>query len=104
MSEPSDYSGILPQSDGGRGWCVGWRPIEIAPKDGTWIFVTGNRFMDEEIPPFGLTRWETCFEDQWERSGPRSQRLVTTDKSNWNSDCGIFPRHWVPLPNPPPTE
>lgn len=81
----------------------GWRTIESAPKDGSWVLVYGERFMNKDEPPMGLTRWLAIAVECWEYESPRRQKLVSKDESDWDSECGIWPTHWMSLPDPPPS-
>lgn len=67
-----------------------WRPIETAPKDGTWIL--GFRPLKEYCDQWEVWRWvETVGFVGWENAA---------DTSDF---CG-HPTHWMPLPNPPEEE
>lgn len=60
-----------------------WRPIESAPKDGTWVLLWCG--------------W--CIEGRWFENGERVQ-------NQWSDDgMGVNPifhvTHWRPLPPPP---
>ena len=69
-----------------------WRPIETAPKDGTFILLAGpsgyittpirvsvGRYDPERRP---YSPWQTHSDDDF-------------------TDDGEEPTHWMPLPNPP---
>lgn len=77
-----------------------WQPIETAPKDGTWVLLTGG----------------TCDEDE----GDKKQRVVTGQHTNYLNgstrtkwrwqfawyDSGYDgqyegPTHWMPIPETP---
>lgn len=77
-----------------------WLAIDTAPKDGTWIWVYGERFMDEEMPPYGLTRWVLETNQYWEMVSTTRKELVTVDASHWDSWCGVSPTHWRLLAPP----
>lgn len=79
----------------------GWKPIESAPKDGTWILVIGERFMDEDLPAIGLTKWEEAESEFWQQTNRKTKKLIVEDRSEWNLQCGISPTHWQPLPHHP---
>lgn len=82
-----------------------WKPIESAPKDGSYVIVTGPRYSDEHLPPFSLAKWEEEFIEEWVYENSHTKKLFKVDHSHWNYECGIFPTHWMPLPKPPePTE
>ena len=65
----------------------GWRPIETAPKDGTWVLLCKQMGQHYEI---GNGRWgqETC---------PLLGLMV-----GWSTYCLMTqPTHWQPLPAAP---
>lgn len=61
----------------------GWRPIETAPKDGTFVLTA--------LESGYLLVLQYCANNYW-------RRHVMDDKGLWN------PTHWMPLPNPPTNE
>lgn len=67
-----------------------WRPIETAPKDGTWVLLwwketpTGAECFDEWCPEQAVGKWHY---DCWMRCSEYS--------------VGGTPTHWMPLPKPP---
>lgn len=66
-----------------------WRPIETAPRDGTWIWAfypRKDRRQDEQTP----ARWHDC--------GPEP---MWWDAAEHRDD--EQPTHWMPLPEPPST-
>lgn len=78
-----------------------WRPIETAPKDGTWVLVTwaenaGSSGDDEGSQPAVVAQWTTLCNGM-------------TVKGHWQFawfDGGYYghiyqPTHWMPLPPPP---
>lgn len=67
--------------------CGQWRPIETAPKDGTWILGINNRG-NQAVIIWGLTGWFHPFSDG-------------RPSSFWNGGCGSVATHWMPLPAPP---
>lgn len=79
-----------------------WQPISTAPKDGTWILLTGGEFV------------------KYDWNGDTEPDVVSgqyTNKLNGGLDChwrwqfawldgGFYgeymnPTHWMPLPEPP---
>lgn len=65
----------------------GWRPIETAPTDGTFVLLwPGNGWANHRAPT----------------AGHRAPSLMD-GKSKWWDDEGqeISPTHWQPLPPPP---
>ena len=67
-----------------------WRPIETAPKDGTWVLLwwketpTGSECFDEWSPEQAVGKWHY---DCWMRCSEYS--------------VGGTPTHWMPLPKTP---
>lgn len=64
---------------------TGWRPIETAPKDGTWVLT----FTPTRVPQHAVMRWviwATPEQDKWE-----------TDDGKWFVHA---PHHWQPLTSP----
>jgi hypothetical protein len=77
-----------------------WKPIETAPKDGTWILVYGEGTEDEgekrSVAVAQYTNYLNCETTDW----------------HWQFawyDGGYYgkfenPTHWMPLPEPPNKE
>lgn len=76
-----------------------WRPIETAPRDGTWILGLNNRLncaviiWSEQALRISLKRdpipgWIHPY-----GNGELSDF--------WNGACGSVATHWMPLPRPP---
>ncbi len=81
----------------------GWKPIETAPKDGT--------FVDLLYPyPRGRTincQWTTDFEIGWHWMTPQwdaGGKLLPESKWFTNTYPGMQPSHWMPIPLPPATQ
>lgn len=75
-----------------------WRTIETAPKDGTWVLLTGCISDDED-------RGQPCVVGQW-----TNYLNGNTLPDGWWQfawfDGGYYgrvspPTHWMPLPSPP---
>jgi hypothetical protein len=82
----------------------GWQPIETAPRDGTVVVVFRGNVAFETS--FGPSRdfVERCdlgwFEDgNWWQSGTGHDFFEP-----WAIEIGHVPTHWMPLPDPPPSE
>ena len=80
---------------------MSWQPIETAPRDGTWVMLTGGSCIEY--------RWDgdnepTCVAGQW--TAYLNGREV---QGHWQFawyDGGYYgrydnPTHWMPLPEPP---
>jgi hypothetical protein len=69
-----------------------WQPIETAPKDGTWILVTGGdigyNWDGDTIPAVTTAQWHY---KSWQMAWFDSGCLGEYDN----------PTHWMPLPQPP---
>lgn len=63
---------------------MNWQPIETAPKDGTWILLSGCSFGHN----MRVGRWYFWSDTQG------------CDWSDYNNR-GFKPTHWMPLPEPP---
>lgn len=81
-----------------------WKPIESAPKDGTWIVALTPESIEEGWPsPYVFTtRWIKQRSEYWEQIDDDTQRRRVLDSSHW--DGYETPTHWIPLPPPPNTE
>lgn len=72
---------------------MAWAPIETAPKDGTWILLTGGEVDPEEwyaevTPPAVVALWD---EDRW-------------SFCSWDGRFRskyLRPTYWMPIPKPP---
>jgi hypothetical protein len=68
---------------------TGWQPIETAPKDGTWVLLTGGKvdygWDGETLPP--------CVVGQWD--GERWQ-FAWYDGGHYGHYEA--PTHWMPVP------
>lgn len=71
-----------------------WRPIETAPKDGTWVLICGGTIrtlgvtVDHEYTGVGIAAYNGRREC-WDRDDGRSRH---------------DPARWMPLPDPPEIE
>lgn len=66
---------------------MGWKPIESAPKDGTWFLAYGLGPL-----PCQVMQWA-----EYDGDG----RLTWRDYNGFEYMEG--PTHWMPLPDPPET-
>ena len=74
-----------------------WRPIESAPKDGTWILGVNNR------GNCAVIIWAKNVADDFGNRHDGWIHPFTTGElsSFWNGGCGSVATHWIPLPTPP---
>lgn len=70
-----------------------WQQIKTAPKDGTWILVTGGRpesyswYGDTPVPPAVVAMWDKV-DEAW-------------GFCDWDGALRSFydnPTHWMPIP------
>jgi hypothetical protein len=77
-----------------------WKPIETAPKDGTWILGVNNRGNCAVIIWSASALSDRAGSSEM-RPGwihPFSDGRLSTF---WNGGCGSVPTHWMPLPITP---
>lgn len=76
---------------------MNWQPIETAPKDGTWILVSGGRTDDEgDDRDVAVVQWTNYLNGE-------------TTEWHWQfawyegGYYGLYknPTHWMQLPDPP---
>lgn len=73
----------------------GWRTIDTAPKDGTWVDVWCDDSKGYAPGRFTCVTWldgAWRFPSYMSKPGTPGQALVTQ------------PTHWMPIPGPPETE
>lgn len=96
VSQPSlrDY---LRQRQGKKPDFGKWQPIETAPRDGTWVLLTGGEDTENygENGPVVSARW-------WQEYGPDGDWYWAYAywDSAWRSEYKN-PTHWMPPPDPP---
>jgi hypothetical protein len=82
-----------------------WQPIETAPRDGTWVLITGGDVseMFREQDPYGFYGGPVvvAFFDSPLSLGEGGWSYAFWD-SAWRSSFDA-PTHWMPLPAPPVT-
>ena len=75
---------------------TGWQPIETAPRDGTWVLLTGGH-TDECSMWDDLSGYVTrCVVAKWQ---PKFWAMAYWD-GEWRSEY-LHPTHRQPLPEPP---
>ena len=70
---------------------MNWQPIETAPKDGTWVLLSGGH------PDFDDCKKEI-------KSFSMEMRVFWLDDAPYQWSEYNEPTHWMPLPNPPEEE
>lgn len=76
-----------------RAQAPAWRPIESAPKDGTWILIRHKNLWPGS-PGFSVAQIHV------EYSGPDD----ASERITWKNEAGYYQiaaTHWQPLPEPP---
>jgi len=81
-----------------------WRPIETAPRDGTWVMLSGGETTEGDYPDeLGeerkrpvIAKWERDLDDRFIDDG----WVFCYWDGDWR-DGYLHPTHWRPLPNPP---
>jgi len=73
----------------------GWRPIESAPKDGSFILVYRPLAGKSNDPVVALKRGVDYNNHCWECTVPEGKEPLNY------TDGSCFPTHWMPLPTPP---
>lgn len=78
-----------------------WMPIATAPKDGTWILVTGCKSGDESNEqPCVVAQW-TNYLNGYTYPGKGWWQFAWFDGGYYGRLGGSGPTHWMPLPTPP---
>lgn len=75
----------------------GWMPIETAPKDGTWVLLTGGSIdysWDGKTEPKVVVGQHIIWEDKWPQ-----WKMAWFDSGHYGEYCN--PTHWQPLPKLP---
>ena len=69
----------------------GWKPIETAPRDGTWILVgiENSNMNPSKVCSYGASLWR--LEGPYEHQDPDTITII----------LDMQPTHWQPLPAPP---
>ncbi len=76
-----------------------WRPIETAPKDGSWIVLLIPESCQDSSRPrpwVETARWVDEKREVWELVSPMLKELKIDDASHWS--CYEDPAYWQPLP------
>ena len=85
-----------------------WQPIETAPKDGTWVLITGGdvtaAFLSSDPHDLSGGPVVVAYFDPAVNYGDDEKEeggwLYAYWDSNWRSSFEA-PTHWMPLPAPP---
>jgi hypothetical protein len=74
-----------------------WKPIDTAPKDGTWVLGINNR------RNCAVIIWKDDAVGMGGRRGAGWIHPFSTGELStfWNGGCGSVATHWMPLPPPP---
>lgn len=64
-----------------------WKPIDTAPRDGSWILGWRDTFIQDQIEVWRLATYNKN-PDMW---------LNAADSNDYDQQ----PTHWMPLPEPP---
>lgn len=76
---------------------ISWKPIETAPKDGTWILIYGGCIGDELDNRIVTAYWDddesSVYDPCW--------RSFSEDAGVYGAFHDTEPTHWMPLPHPP---
>lgn len=94
------YAETPEQIDAMLGVTDGWRPIETAPKDGTWIMTVVGHF-DNCVPD--VVRWDADWRVWCDENGAGQLSAAGEDPQE-GPPYGEFqydPTHWMPLPKGP---
>lgn len=84
-----------------------WKPIETAPKDGTWIMAWRGTALLGEWSPLVIAQWSECEGiwvwpdepyDVWSAAGREAANERMEDGGMFEDDKFT---HWMPLPAPP---
>ena len=79
-----------------------WRPIETAPRDGTWVLLAGGKCYGDQGDNIGRVVSAQWTEHKFGRTHPALGRWM----HSWYYDGGYFgeyehPIYWAPIPEPP---
>lgn len=77
-----------------RGAAVRWRPINEAPKDGTWLLLADDR------GDFCKAKWEEAFTTTYHRDGNpphTTERDISFWADRYGDFCPLTPTHFIPL-------
>ena len=74
-----------------------WKPIETAPKDGTWIDLWGFFEPKDYVSHYPAGRWTNM---AWQENAWRLPSVFSDGRPGDSMEHIIF-THWMPLPEPP---
>ena len=76
-----------------------WRPIETAPKDGTWFLIVN---VDDDWPSMECGRYEPLMTDLFEEVGDGLYRKTRNSAYDWEGFSNFHrATHWFLIPQPP---
>jgi hypothetical protein len=77
-----------------------WRPIETAPRDGSWFVIA--RAGNPDDPEFELGRYDPLMLPRYVEAGDGLYRKELQRGYEWQGfDNFNRATHWMPLPEPP---
>ena len=78
---------------------AGWRPIDTAPKDGTWFLICRA---DEGFDSYEVGRWEPYMWSEYVEDRDGLYRKESKPVHEWRGFNNMHrATHWLPLPEPP---
>ena len=76
-----------------------WRPIETAPKDGTWFLICRA---DDGFDSYEVGRFDPMILPEFVEAGEGLYRKIERKGYEWTGFNNMHrATHWMPLPEPP---
>jgi len=78
----------------------GWRTIDSAPKDGTWVILGGTSEIEM------IDEYNPALHDYGTSAGDLRMAICRYQKGSWRDQWDDYygpeyPSHWMPIPQPP---